>query len=59
MCVAVCLPSADRQSLSAVFDIQAVAVAQLGLFFNGGQCCIASSRVFVQEGVYDAFVGAS
>lgn len=35
---------------------KAVAVAQLGLFFNGGQCCIASSRVFVQEGVYDAFV---
>jgi len=26
---------------------QAVAAAQVGLFFNNGQCCIASSRVFV------------
>ena len=31
--------------------------AQTGLFFNNGQCCIASSRVFVHEKVYDEFVG--
>lgn len=35
---------------------KAVAIAKLGLFFNGGQCCVASSRVFVQEGIYDKFV---
>ena len=29
----------------------------MGLFFNNGQCCIASSRVFVHEKVYDEFVG--
>ncbi|KAF8822145.1 aldehyde dehydrogenase [Cardiosporidium cionae] len=34
----------------------AVEVAHLGLFFNQGQCCIASSRVFVQETVYDKFL---
>lgn len=27
-----------------------------GLFFNHGQCCIAGSRVFVQEGIYAEFV---
>jgi len=31
----------------------AIAQSQLGLFFNAGQCCIAGSRLFVQEGVYD------
>jgi aldehyde dehydrogenase (NAD+) len=35
---------------------KAVATAKLGLFFNGGQCCVASSRVFVQETIYDKFV---
>jgi len=35
---------------------RAVEVAQVGLFFNCGQCCIASSRVFVHEKVYDAFI---
>jgi acyl-CoA reductase-like NAD-dependent aldehyde dehydrogenase len=39
--------------------VQALDVAQLGLFFNNGQCCIASSRVFVQEGIYDKFVAAA
>ncbi len=34
----------------------AVKQSQLGLFLNMGQCCIAGSRVFVQEGVYDEFV---
>eukprot|EP00922_Rhytidocystis_sp_ex-Travisia-forbesii_P054078 GHVS01080227.1.p1 GENE.GHVS01080227.1~~GHVS01080227.1.p1 ORF type:complete len:556 (+),score=73.11 GHVS01080227.1:75-1670(+) len=35
---------------------KAVEIAHLGLFFNMGQCCIASSRIFVQESVYDKFV---
>jgi len=35
---------------------KAVAAAQIGLFLNSGQCCIASSRLFVHEKVYDAFV---
>ena len=37
----------------------AIAQSQLGLFFNAGQCCIAGSRVFVQEGIYDEFVKRS
>ena len=36
---------------------QAVAAANVGLFFNNGQCCIASSRVFVHEAIYEKFVG--
>lgn len=31
-------------------------IAHVGLFLNQGQCCCASSRLFVQEKVYDAFV---
>lgn len=34
----------------------AVAAAQVGVFFNQGQVCTASSRIFVQERIYDAFV---
>lgn len=34
----------------------AIQQSQLGLYFNHGQCCIAGSRVFVQEGIYDEFV---
>ncbi len=35
---------------------QAIAASQLGLFLNQGQCCIASSRIFVQDEIYDEFV---
>eukprot|EP00928_Gymnodinium_smaydae_P026148 TRINITY_DN20619_c0_g5_i1.p1 TRINITY_DN20619_c0_g5~~TRINITY_DN20619_c0_g5_i1.p1 ORF type:complete len:500 (-),score=142.30 TRINITY_DN20619_c0_g5_i1:278-1777(-) len=35
---------------------QAVEVAENGLFFNCGQCCCASSRLLVQDTVYDEFV---
>jgi len=35
---------------------QAVAAGQLGLFINSGQCCIASGRIYVQDGVYDEYV---
>lgn len=36
---------------------QAAQAAHIGLFVNMGQCCCASSRIFVQEDVHDAFVG--
>merc|ERR1712203_344965 len=29
---------------------------EFGLFFNGGQCCCASSRIYVHDDVYDQFV---
>jgi aldehyde dehydrogenase (NAD+) len=35
---------------------QAVEIASNGLFFNMGQCCCASSRLFIQDSIYDAFV---
>jgi len=35
---------------------KAVEDTHFGLFFNQGQCCCASSRVFVQEDIYDEFV---
>jgi aldehyde dehydrogenase (NAD+) len=34
----------------------AIEGAYFGLFFNQGQCCVAGSRVFVQDSVYDAFI---
>jgi len=37
----------------------AVAQAQVALYFNQGQCCVAGSRLFVQEGIYDEFVKRS
>ncbi|KAI6100125.1 aldehyde dehydrogenase [Pisolithus croceorrhizus] len=35
---------------------QAVNWAMFGVFFNQGQCCIAGSRIFLQEGIYDEFL---
>lgn len=35
---------------------QAVEVAHLGLFLNMGQCCCASSRIFVERPIYEDFV---
>ncbi|TMW59961.1 hypothetical protein Poli38472_000003 [Pythium oligandrum] len=37
----------------------AIAQSQVGLFLNQGQCCIAGSRLYVQEGIYDEFVRRS
>ena len=37
----------------------AVELCHIGLFFNQGQCCIAGSRVFVQDTIYDNFVKLS
>ncbi len=34
----------------------AIEGAYFGLFFNQGQCCVAGSRLFVQESIYDEFV---
>ncbi|KAJ0971287.1 hypothetical protein J5N97_019246 [Dioscorea zingiberensis] len=34
----------------------AVALASLAIFYNKGEICVAGSRVFVQEGIYDEFV---
>src|SRR5690349_15855966 len=34
----------------------AIEGAYFGLFFNQGQCCVAGSRLFVQERVYDEFI---
>merc|ERR1712032_295853 len=35
---------------------QAVAAADIGLFLNAGQCCCASTRLFVEESIHDEFV---
>ncbi|XP_043916765.1 retinal dehydrogenase 1 [Protopterus annectens] len=37
----------------------AVEQAHHGLFFNQGQCCVAGSRIFVEELIYDEFVQKS
>ncbi|ELK29911.1 Retinal dehydrogenase 1 [Myotis davidii] len=34
----------------------AVEFARRGLFYHQGQCCIAASRLFVEESIYDEFV---
>lgn len=34
----------------------AVELANLALFFNMGQCCVAGSRIFVQESIYEEFL---
>jgi len=35
---------------------QAVIACHVGLFINMGQCCCASSRIYIHEDVHDAFV---
>lgn len=37
----------------------AVEQSHTGVFFNQGQCCVAGSRIFVEEKVYDEFVERS
>uniref|UniRef100_X1Z695 Aldehyde dehydrogenase domain-containing protein n=1 Tax=Capitella teleta TaxID=283909 RepID=X1Z695_CAPTE len=38
---------------------EALAVSHMGVFYNMGQVCIASSRLFVHEDIYDDFVRKS
>lgn len=38
---------------------EAVEIAHFGLFFNQGECCCASSRIYCHEKVYDQFVKLS
>ena len=51
------------KSPSIVFkdaDIETAAQEhQIALFYNNGQCCVASSRIFVHESVYDEFIEES
>lgn len=35
---------------------QAAMIAYMGVFENAGQCCIAATRTFVHESIYDKFV---
>lgn len=35
---------------------QAATACHIGLFINMGQCCCASSRIFIHEDIHDAFV---
>merc|ERR1719362_1415614 len=35
---------------------QAATACHVGLFLNMGQCCCASSRIFIHEDVHDAFI---
>ncbi|KAG0461498.1 hypothetical protein HPP92_021795 [Vanilla planifolia] len=35
---------------------KAIEIAKRAVFFNKGEVCVAGSRVFVQEGIYDEFV---
>lgn len=37
----------------------AVEFAHHGVFYHQGQCCVAASRIFVEESVYDEFVRKS
>lgn len=40
------------------FSVVAVEAAVNSAFFSTGQCCTASSRVIVTEGIHDKFVAA-
>lgn len=57
--------SANYQQLKVAFLCICLAVeyaveqAHSGLFFNQGQCCLAGSRVFVEEPIYEEFVRRS
>lgn len=35
---------------------KAAQIAHAAAFANGGQCCCAGTRTFVQSGIYDQFV---
>lgn len=35
---------------------KAALTAHKAAFANGGQCCVAGTRTYVQSGIYDAFI---
>lgn len=37
----------------------AVGLSNMSLFFNKGECCSASSRIYVHEKIYDEFIEKS
>ncbi len=49
-----------RQSpviITADADVdEAVKITHMGIFFNQGQVCTASSRIYVHDSIYDSFV---
>ncbi len=49
------------KSPSVIFDDAdvdaAIAGALYGVYYNAGQCCEARSRILLQSGIYDRFVG--
>nr|CAD70567.1 aldehyde dehydrogenase [Crocus sativus] len=53
-------PELGGKSPMIVFDDadvdMAVSLNSLAVFFNKGEVCVAGSRVYVQEGIYDEFV---
>ena len=50
------------KSPNIVFDDanieNAISWASFGVYLNGGQCCCAGTRIYVQEGIYDKFIEA-
>uniref|UniRef100_A0A3Q3WWW6 Aldehyde dehydrogenase domain-containing protein n=1 Tax=Mola mola TaxID=94237 RepID=A0A3Q3WWW6_MOLML len=48
-----------RKNPNIVFADCDLEQAHSGLFFNQGQCCLAGSRVFVEEPIYEEFVHRS
>jgi aldehyde dehydrogenase (NAD+) len=50
------------KSPNIVFDDanieEALRWVHFGIYHNHGQCCVAGTRIFVQEGIYDKFVAA-
>lgn len=42
------------------FPVETAAeIAHRAAFANGGQCCVAGTRTYVQSGIYDKFVEAA
>jgi len=57
--VSVCMELGGKSPALVFADADidnAVAMTQVGLFLNQGQCCCASSRIYVHEDVYDEYV---
>ena len=50
-------PSSVGFQMTPLFGpLQAVETAYQYMFVNSGQICVAPSRLFVHEGIYDAFL---